>query len=195
MKSQHKLILASASPRRLDLLKQINITPDKIIAADINETPLKKELPLIYTARIAREKAAKIFEHNKDYYILAADTTVACGRRILPKSDDDEVIKKYLEILSGRSHDVITSVCLITPQGKTISRNVTTKVKFKRLSANEINNYINTGEGRGKAGGYAIQGFAESFVKRINGSYSNVVGLPLHETMNILIGSKWKKQQ
>ena len=186
------LILASNSPRRKDLLAQIGIAPDKIIAADIDESPLKKELPRDYALRMAREKAAKIYQDNKYDFVLSADTVVCCGRDILPKAEKDSEVEACLHKLSGRSHQVITSICLIAPDGKESQKSVISRVIFKRLSKAEIDNYIKNGEGIGKAGGYAIQGLAGSFIKNINGSYSSIVGLPLCETSNMLIGMGYK---
>lgn len=180
-----KLILASSSPRRIDLLKQISITPDKICPAQIDETPSAKEIPLDYAKRMAVEKGLKISNNSTDF-VLAADTVVSLGRRILPKAIDDNDVKNCLKLLSGRSHTVITSVVLCK-NGDIISHKTnSTKVKFKRLSDEELNDYVQSKEGLDKAGGYAIQGLAGSFVKSINGSYSSVVGLPLFETKNIL---------
>jgi len=186
------LILASASPRRKDLLLQIGITPDEIISADIDETPLKKELPSSYALRLAAEKASKVRSSNKISFIIAADTVVSCGRTILPKAESPEQVKECLQILSGRSHCVITAICVINPEGRESLRYISTKVRFKRLSAQEIDMYVKSSEGLGKAGGYAIQGIAGCFVKNINGSYSNIVGLPLFETMNSLNGLGYK---
>ncbi len=182
------LILASASIRRKDLLAQAGIAPDRIISADIDETPLKRELPADYASRLAREKADKVYLDNKTDFIIAADTVVARGRTIFPKAETEKQVQECLSALSGRAHDVITAICIINPEGKISSRTVSTKVTFKRFSQQEIDMYLQSGEGIGKAGGYAIQGLAGCFVKRINGSYSSVVGLPLYETVNSLIG-------
>lgn len=184
-----KLILASASPRRKTLLKQIGIEPDEICPADIDETPHKNELPRLYAARIALEKAQKIAATHKGEFILSADTVVACGRRILPKCETDEQVQQCLKLLSGRGHNVITAICLVTADGRYVSREATTKVKIKRLSDIETADYIKSKEGIGCAGGYAIQGIADSFVKSLNGSYSSVVGLPLCETRKLLCGN------
>ena len=180
-----RLILASASPRRLQLLKQIGITPDEIIPADIDETPRKAELPALYAQRVAEEKATLVAQSHPDAIILAADTVVACGRRILPKAEDEATAGKCLALLSGRRHRVYTAVCMIAG-GKTHTRLVHTHVRFSRLSKEDIAAYIASGEWRGKAGGYAIQGVAEMFIPWINGSFSNVVGLPLAETSQML---------
>jgi len=175
------LILASASPRRLDLLAQIGIIPDAVIPADIDETPFKAERPKSHAERLAREKAAKVRENQSDALILAADTVVACGIRILPKAEDETTARQCLSMLSGRRHKVISGISLIVPCGKQYTKSVTTTVIFKRLSAHDIDYYINSGEWHGKAGGYAIQGCGARFIRNIAGSYSNVVGLPLFE--------------
>jgi len=180
-----RLILASASPRRLQLLKQIGIVPDEVVAADIDETPHKAEDPVKYAQRIALEKAAAVALTYKDAVILAADTVVACGRRIFPKAEDEASAKKCLEHLSGRRHRVYTAICVIAG-GIVKIRLVMTHVKFRRLNDNDIKAYLATNEWHGKAGGYAIQGSAERFIPSINGSYSNVVGLPLAETCQLL---------
>ena len=183
------LILASASPRRLDLLKQIQITPDKILPADIDETEHKGELPRHVAERLALEKAQTIAKNHKESFILAADTLVAVGRRILPKTEDEQSTKECLALLSGRAHHVYGGLCLITPDGKEITRLIDTKVTFKRLSEENINTYLKTQQWQGVAGGYAIQGYASAFIKSISGSYSNVVGLSLYDTMNLLDGN------
>lgn len=183
------LILASASPRRLQLLEQINITPAEVIPANIDETPLKDELPRAHALRLACEKARKISGSHKNKFILAADTVVACGRRILPKAENEQQARECLRLLSGRRHHVYGGICIITDQGKEISRLCDTVVKFKALSDDEIETYIQSGEWDGKAGGYAIQGMAASFIPSIQGSYSNVVGLSLYDIMQILKGN------
>lgn len=183
------LILASASPRRLDLLKQIHITPDAVCPADINEDDLPRELPKAYVKRITIAKATKIAETYSDHYILSADTTVASGRRILPKAEDEQTARDCLKMLSGRRHRVLGGIALITPCGKALYRLSETVVKFKRLSQQDIEDYIDSKEWHGKAGGYAIQGLAASYVQSISGSYSNVVGLSLFETTNMLKGA------
>ncbi len=185
----NKLILASASPRRLELLASIAVTPDQIIPADIDETPLKSELPGLFAKRMAIEKAKSIQADYKDSYILAADTVVAVGRRILGKPQDAKECETFLNLLSGRAHRVYTGVCLITPKGKIVSRIVETRLKFKRLSDNEKRDYIKSNEWQGKAGAYGIQGFAGAFISHLSGSYTNVVGLPLYEVRNMLIGT------
>lgn len=187
----HKpLILASASPRRAQLLEQIHIKPVAICPAEIDETPHKDELPRELALRLAKEKALHIQKiNNNDAYILAADTVVACGRRILPKAETPEEAQKCLFLLSGRRHHVYGGICIITPEGKTVSRLCDTIVKFKSLNKTEINTYLNSNEWHGKAGGYAIQGLAASYISFLQGSYSNVVGLSLYDTMQILSGN------
>lgn len=183
-----RLILASASPRRLDLLEQIGIYPDEVDPANIDESPLHHEKPADHALRLAREKARAVHARHQGCFILAVDTVVACGRRILPKAEDAAQARACLELLSGRRHRVIGGVCVIGPEGKAHSLRVTTTVAFKRLTGGETESYLESGEWRGKAGGYAIQGQAQAFVRFINGSYSNVVGLPLFETRALLAG-------
>ena len=179
-KSQ-KFILASASPRRLDLLKQIGYAPCEIVPADIDENPFERELPKPHAERLATSKAAKVAGNRPAKLVLAADTVVACGKRILPKAEDETTARECLELLSGRRHRVITGISVILPCGKQHTKSVTTTVAFKRLSPAGINSYIASGEWRGKAGGYAIQGLGAAYIRFISGSYSNVVGLPLFE--------------
>lgn len=181
-----QLILASASPRRLALLAQIGITPARVEPADIDESATPQEVPRVHALRIATEKAQAVRARVPDAVILAADTVVACGRRILPKAEDDATVTKCLSILSGRRHTVITAVAVVDATGKLRTRIVETKVAFRRLDAKEIKAYVQSAEGLGKAGGYAIQGRAAAFVRMINGSYTNVVGLPLTETLPML---------
>ncbi len=188
----HKsLILASASPRRIELLKQISINPAQIIPADIDETQLKSELPRNLASRLAASKAQKIAQEQKNSFIIAADTVVAVGRRVLPKAENENQARKCLELLSGRRHHVYGGICVITDKGKEINRLCDTIVKFKRLSPQEIDQYIRTGEWKGKAGGYAIQGMAAPYVSFLQGSYSNVVGLSLYDIMQILRGNQF----
>ncbi|MEX0300701.1 MAG: nucleoside triphosphate pyrophosphatase [Kordiimonas sp.] len=175
------LILASASPRRMQLLGQIGVTPKAIIPADIDEHPFDGEKPKDHAERLAHEKAAKVAETCTDELILAADTVVACGHRILPKAEDIDTARRCLAMLSGRRHKVISGISLILPSGKQLTKSVSTNVIFKRLSPQDIERYIESGEWDGKAGGYAIQGLAAAYVRSIAGSYSNVVGLPLFE--------------
>lgn len=183
-----RLILASASPRRLELLRQVGITPDQIVPADIDETPLKSEKPNTLSERLSRSKAEKIFKSHEGHFILASDTVVACGNRILGKADNVEEARHFLELLSGRRHNVYTGVCLISPDGKISNKTVKTVVKFKTLDESDLDFYLSHDEWQGKAGGYAIQGLGARFIRGINGSYSNVVGLPLFETVNMLKG-------
>lgn len=183
-----KFTLASASPRRLELLKQVGITPDKIIPAEIDETPHAGEKPAVLVARLARQKAEHVADNNQDAFILASDTIVACGKRILGKAENEEHAKAFLKLLSGRRHTVYTAVSLIAPNAKSSHCTVKTTVKFKRLDQAELDFYIQSDEWRGKAGAYAIQGLGARFIGSINGSYSNVVGLPLMETVNMLKG-------
>ena len=183
-----RLVLASASPRRLELLEQIGITPDAVDPAGLAETPLAREMPAQTARRLAREKARAVAARHPHAFVLAADTVVACGRRILPKPADAGAARACLEMLSGRRHRVFGGIAVIAPGGRRAGRVVTTAVAFKRLEAREIDAYLAAGEWRGKAGGYAIQGRAAAFVKAINGSYSNVVGLPLAEAVALLRG-------
>ena len=187
-KSSPEFILASASPRRVELLRQISIVPDHILPAEIEETPLKKEQPRELVARLAAAKAAAIAKDYPDAYVLAADTVVACGRRILPKAETTDDARALLEMLSGRRHRVIGGVSIFAPAGASSARVVETAVTFKRLSSAELDNYLASDEWRDKAGAYAIQGLAARFVCSLNGSYSNVVGLPLYETSQMLSG-------
>jgi septum formation protein len=187
-----KLILASASPRRLDLLRQVGIEPDAIIPAEIDEMPGKTELPPALALRLAENKAAAVAEGNPGAWVLGADTVVGCGRRILPKPDDADMARNFLKLLSGRRHRVFGGVCVVDPQGRVRSRRIMTAVSFKRLTQAEIDEYLASEEWRGKAGGYAIQGRAGGFVRSINGSYFNVVGLPLYETLTLLDGMGFK---
>ena len=183
------LVLASASPRRLQLLEQIGIKPSRVAPADIDESVLPKELPRAHALRIATHKAKAVHARlspGERAVILAADTVVACGRRILPKAEDDATVTKCLALLSGRRHTVTTAVAVIDVDARLRTRIVETKVAFRRLESSEIAHYANEGEGLGKAGGYAIQGRAAIFARTINGSYSNVVGLPLTETFHLL---------
>ena len=182
------LVLASASPRRLELLRQIGIVPDRIDPADIDETPLCDELPAAHVVRLAEAKARAVQPRHPGAFILAADTVVACGRRILPKADDEATARAFLTLLSGRRHRVYSGIAVITPAGEVAIRRVVSRVAFKRLSAAELNAYLQSGEWHGKAGGYALQGRAAAFIPWIAGSYSNVVGLPLHETVQLLAG-------
>lgn len=182
------LVLASASPRRLDLLRQIAIQPEAVDPAHIDETPVRGELPVPHARRLAEEKARAVAGRHPGCFVLAADTVVACGRRILPKAEDEATARKCLELLSGRRHRVVGGICLIAPDGRVGRRVVTTTVTFKRLSPGEMAAYAASGEWEGKAGGYAIQGLAARYVRDISGSYSNIVGLALFETAQLLDG-------
>ena len=183
-----RFILASASPRRLELLAQAGIQPCKIEPAEIDETPDGKELPRALVQRLARAKSQVVAVRFPGCLVLGADTVVACGRRILGKARDEEEAKRCLELLSGRRHRVYGGVSIVGPSGAIRSRVVVTQVQLKRLTKNEIGNYIATDEWRDKAGAYAVQGHAGAFVRKINGSYTNVVGLPLYETLALLRG-------
>ena len=185
-----ELVLASESPRRLALLAQAGIIPDRVVPAALDEAVLKGETPREHALRLAVEKARTAAgRHAAKAFILAADTVVACGRRILPKAEDDAQVRACLALLSGRRHQVMTAVALLTPDGHLRTRLALTRVSFRRLDAVHIAAYIESREGLGKAGGYAIQGRAEIFVKDISGSYSNVVGLPLAATVALLEGA------
>lgn len=182
------LVLASASPRRHDLLRQIGIEPAAIDPAEIDETPLKGELPRDHAERLAQAKAEAVAVRHAGAFVLAADTVVALGRRILPKAEDEATARRCLELLSGRRHRVMGGVVVCAPDGRVARRLVTTVVKVKCLTGPEIEVYLASGEWHGKAGAYAIQGRAAGFIPAINGSYSNVVGLPLAETAALLSG-------
>jgi len=187
-------VLASSSPRRLALLRQVGVEPDLVEAPEVDETPRPRELPRGYALRLARAKAEAVRDRlaGRPAWILAADTVVACGRRILPKPEDRATAAACLDLLSGRRHRVLGGVCVLAPDGRSAERLVTTIVRVKRLSAEERERYLASGEWRGKAGGYAIQGRAALFVPAINGSYANVVGLPLVEAMALLQGLGWR---
>ncbi|HEY0292766.1 MAG TPA: Maf family nucleotide pyrophosphatase [Hansschlegelia sp.] len=193
-KDPPKLVLASASPRRLALLEQIGVAPDALLPASIDETPHRNERPRTLALRLAEEKArAGVRLAAQDptlanALVLAADTVVAVGRRILPKAETEEEAADCLRLLSGRAHRVSTAICLVTRKGALRSRLVETRVRFKRLSGAEIDNYLASGEWSGKAGAYAIQGLAGCFVAKLTGSYGAVVGLPLYETAGLLAG-------
>lgn len=189
--SQH-LILASASPRRVDLLKQLHIAPNTIVSADIDEAPHKCEKPANLAKRLALGKAEAVYHDNKDSFILAADTVVACGVQLLDKAQTPDQARTYLKKLSGRRHQVYGGITLITPDGRVLTRLSKTIVQFKALTNLEIDTYIASNEWEGKAGGYAIQGLAGAYVKFISGSYSNVVGLSLYDTMTILHSGGYK---
>ncbi|WP_289295505.1 nucleoside triphosphate pyrophosphatase [uncultured Reyranella sp.] len=180
------LVLASASPRRLDLLRQVGYEPAAIDPADIDETPHARELPRAYALRMARAKLEAVAPRHAGALVLAADSVVVCSRRILPKTEEEAEARDCLTRLSGRRHRVLGGVAVTGPGGKVQTRLVETIVRFKRLERAEIDAYLASGEWRGKAGGYAIQGRAAAFVAFLSGSYSNVVGLPLFETVGLL---------
>jgi septum formation protein len=186
------LVLASASPRRLELLSQIGIVPDLVDCADIDETPLRGELPPAHALRLAREKLERVAPRHPGSFVLAADTVVACGRRILPKPADEKTARRCLDLLSGRRHRVHSGVALAGPDGRVTMRRVDSQVAFKRLSDEELAAYLASGEWRDKAGGYAIQGRAAALIRFVSGSYSNVVGLPLFETAQLLAGRGYR---
>lgn len=191
--SRQRFVLASASPRRLELLAQINLKPDAIIPADMDETPLRGELPRKLAERLAVGKCLAVAAMDDSAaFILAADTVVACGRRSLPKAESSSDAISCLKLLSGRTHRVFTGIAVRDPEGKLVSRVVETRVTMKRLSSQEHEAYLASGEWRGKAGGYAIQGLAGAFIPEISGSYSAVVGLPLYETQSLLFGLGYK---
>ena len=181
-------MLASSSPRRRELLARIGVTPDRIANPDIDETPLKSELPRAYAERLARAKARAIDRHDGEI-VLAGDTTVALGRRILPPADTEQIQRELLSKLAGRRHRCISAVCTIDSSGRERLRTVETVVIFKRLSTAELEAYVASGEGLGKAGGYAIQGRAEALIRYLSGSHSAVIGLPLFETRALLLAA------
>jgi septum formation protein len=181
-----RLVLASASPRRLDLLARIGVTPDTVLPPDIDESVPKGELPRQHALRLAREKAGAVALKEPEALVLAADTVVAVGRRILPKVEDEATLRACMKLLSGRRHRVLTGVAVAIPGKGIRERLVETMIAMKRLSTQEIDYYASHGEWRGKAGGYALQGYGEVYVRHIAGSYSNVVGLPLAETRVLL---------
>ncbi|MEM0899766.1 MAG: Maf-like protein [Pseudomonadota bacterium] len=193
-----KLVLASGSPRRLALLHQIAVEPDHLIPADIDETPMRSEHPRSLARRLSREKAQAVAsrtvpdDDHHGAYVLSADTVVSVGRTILPKCELLDEAAQSLRLLSGRAHRVYTGVCLVTPKGKVRQSVVETRVRFKRLSREETESYLASGQWRGKAGGYGIQGLAGAFVVKLIGSYTNVVGLPLNETVSLLTGEGYR---
>lgn len=186
MTARPRLVLASASPRRRALLEQIGIVPDKLVAPHLDEKPKRQELPRAYALRVAIAKAQAVARVEPDDLVLAADTVVACGRRILPNAETEAEVRACLQLLSGRRHSVYTALAARLPDGRMRTRVVMTRVAFKVLAPDEIDAYVACGEGAGKAGGYAIQGRAGAFVRFLNGSYTNVVGLPLYETVALL---------
>ncbi|MAF63518.1 MULTISPECIES: Maf family nucleotide pyrophosphatase [Pseudomonadota] len=184
-----QLILASASPRRQQLLARIGVTADAIIPADIDESSRKGELPRVYARRMAAEKAAVIAAQHRDSTVLSGDTVVAAGRRILPKAESEADARMCLDLISGRRHLVLSAVTLMLPGGRALHRLSESIVTFKRLHADEVEAYIAGGEWQGKAGGYAIQGSAEALIRSISGSYSGIMGLPLYETRSMLLSA------
>jgi septum formation protein len=192
--SNPPLILASSSPRRLALLRQMGVEPAAVEDPEVDETSWPRELPRVHASRLAAAKAAAIAGRRPDQscFVLGADTVVACGRRILPKATDPATAERCLQLLSGRRHRVYTGVAVHAPGGRHAARLAMTAVRFKRLDSDDLRSYLASGEWQGKAGGYAIQGRAEGFVLAINGSYSNVVGLPLALTIDLLRGLGWR---
>ena len=188
MAESARLVLASASPRRLALLRQVGIVPATVDPPDADESHLPKERPADYARRMAALKLDAVASRHPHAFVLAADTVVCLGQRILPKAETEQEARQCLQLLSGRSHRVLGAVELCAPSGQRARRLVATRVKFKRLAPEEVAAYLRSGEWRGKAGGYAIQGLAAALIPNINGSYSNVVGLPLAETLNLLRG-------
>lgn len=184
-----RLILASASPRRLELLARLGVTPDAVDPADIDESARKGELPVPYARRMAAEKAVAVAARHASAVTLAADTVVAAGRRILPKAETEDQARACLSLLSGRRHRVVTAIAVIDAEGRPRHRELVSILTFKRLTAAEIDRYVAGGEWHGKAGGYAVQGYAEAFVRFLSGSHSGVVGLPLFETRALLDAS------
>jgi septum formation protein len=183
-----QLILASSSPRRRDLLARLGVVPDRVASPDIDESPRKGEVPRVYALRMAEEKAQAVARADGEI-VVAGDTTVAVGRRILQQAADADMQRGFLQLLSGRRHHVLSAVAVIDTEGRMRSRISDSIVRFKRLGADEIDAYIGTGEGLGKAGGYAIQGRAEALIDWMAGSHSGVIGLPLYETRMLLIAS------
>lgn len=201
MSGPAKLVLASGSPRRLALLNQAGIEPDALRPAEVDETPKRGELPRACATRLARAKAEaalaalKHDDNLRGAFLIAADTVVAVGRRILPKAELADEASQCLRLLSGRNHRVYTAVCMVTPNESFRQRLVETRVRFRRLTEEDIRGYVASDEWRGKAGGYAVQGIAGSFVVKMVGSYTNVVGLPLYETVALLGGEKFPVRQ
>ena len=187
------LVLASASPRRLELLRQIGLEPDLILPSDVDEQPLADETPRLMAARLARLKAEAGASGRPDAFVIGADTVVAVGRRVLDKAETPDEAASWLRLLSGRAHRVLTGVTVMAPNGRKSERLGEARVRFKRLTEAEIAAYLESGEWRGKAGGYAIQGRAGAFVLSVQGSYSAVVGLPLYETWSLLEGLGFRR--
>ena len=186
------LILASSSPQRLELLKQIDIIPDKVVPSKIKENPSKGEKPRDFVIRMSKEKALNVSKKYKDSYVLSGDTIVSVGRRIIRKPSNKAEAENYLNLLSGRRHRVFSAVTLIAPDKKEMTKVTLTRVKFSRLNKNDLHEYIKTNEWKGRAGGYAIQGKASAFIPWIHGSYTGIVGFPLNEVKNLLSSSGWK---
>ena len=187
------LVLASASPRRLELLARIGVVPDRVLPVDLDEAPLRDELPRQLAARLARAKAEVAHAEAPDAIVLAADTVVGVGRRQLGKPADAAEARRFIELMSGRRHRVMTGICLIRPDGKRSERLVTTILAFQRLAPQQIEAHLESGEWKGAAGGYQIQKRAEAWVRFLSGSHSNVVGLPLFEAAQLLRGAGWLK--
>lgn len=185
-------LLASASPRRLELLRQVGVEPDLVEAPDIDEAPLRGELPARLAVRLAAAKRDVASARRPDCWAVAADTVVGVGRRILPKAETEAEVRDCLELMSGRSHRVWTAVAVAAPDGRRGHRLVETRIRFKRLERAEIEAYVRSGQGLGKAGGYGVQGRAGAFVIELQGSYTGVVGLPLYETLTLLNGLGWR---
>lgn len=192
MSAPQRLVLASASPRRLELLRQVGIEPDRVDPADIDETPGRDETPRQLALRLAREKAGVVAGRDPDAFVLAADTLVAVGRRILNKPADEAEARRMLALLSGRSHRVMTGVAVAAPGGRAAARMVETRLAFKRLSSREIDAFIAAGDWCDAAGGYKIHQRAGAFVTSLQGSFTGVVGLPLYETLGLLTGLGWR---
>ena len=193
MADRSPLVLASASPRRLELLRQVGLEPDRVEPADIDESPQSDETPRRLALRLAREKAAVAAPRAPGAYVLAADTIVAVGRRILGKPADEAEARRWLELMSGRAHRVLTGVSVIAPDGRTASRLGEARIQFKRLTPREIEAYLSSDEWRGKAGAYGVQGRAGGFVTALQGSYTAVVGLPLYESLALLEGLGYRR--
>jgi septum formation protein len=191
--SSGPLLLGSSSPRRLDLLRQVQVEPDRVLSPEIDESPLPRELPRSYALRMAEAKARAVAVQAAGAFVLAADTVVALGRRILPKCTSEPEARRCLELLSGRRHRVLGGVCVIAPDGRAARRVVETAVRLKRLAPDELAACLACGEWLGKAGGYAIQGMAAAYIPAINGSYANVVGLPVVEALAMLQGLGWRR--
>jgi septum formation protein len=188
-------VLASASPRRLDLLSQVGVRPDAVDPADIDETPLHDETSRRLALRLARQKALATAARHPGAFVLGADTVVAVGRRMLPKAETEQQARDCLKLLAGRPHKVLTGVAVIAPDGRIGSKLVETRIHIKRLTTAEVEAYIQSGEWHGKAGGYGVQGLAGGFVTDLSGSYTGVVGLPLYESLSLLEGLGWRKQE